>query len=110
MGRIFVTMEGQANSAWAEGVHSHWAAGGEYNQPGALLLRPTRPCEDFDFDGVCAAEDDCPEVYDPGQEDLDANGNGDACEPKDCQAIAQAGKAQGNGLYWIDPDGSAGEG
>ncbi len=109
MGRIFVTMEGQANSAWAEGVHSHWNASGQYNQPGALLLRPTRPCEDYDFDGVCAAEDNCPAVYDPGQEDLDSNGNGDACEPRDCQTIAQAGKAQGDGLYWIDPDGTGGQ-
>ncbi|MFO0747362.1 MAG: thrombospondin type 3 repeat-containing protein [Myxococcota bacterium] len=36
---------------------------------------------DPDQDGVCAALDDCPGAADPGQEDLDGDGFGDACEP-----------------------------
>jgi len=36
-------------------------------------------CRDRDGDGVCDVDDDCPSVADPGQEDADANGQGDAC-------------------------------
>jgi hypothetical protein len=36
---------------------------------------------DGDGDGVCDAEDECPEVEDPEQADADADGLGDACDP-----------------------------
>lgn len=35
---------------------------------------------DFDSDGIPNIEDNCPEQYNPGQEDADGNGVGDACE------------------------------
>ncbi len=37
-------------------------------------------CVDDDGDGICNDEDDCPQEADPGQEDLNENGIGDACE------------------------------
>ena len=41
-------------------------------------------CDDQDGDGVCAETDLCPSVFDPGQEDGDQDGVGDACEcPED---------------------------
>ncbi len=40
-------------------------------------------CSDLDHDWVCDADDDCPEDFDPGQDDLDDDGIGDACQPDD---------------------------
>src|SRR5262245_17145988 len=52
-------------------------AGGEY--PGCC----GSDCRlvDTDGDGYCDAEDVCPAVANPGQEDADGNGLGDACTP-----------------------------
>lgn len=38
---------------------------------------------DFDGDGVCAVDDDCPADYDPQQRDLDGDGPGDVCDARD---------------------------
>jgi hypothetical protein len=42
---------------------------------------PSDPNNDVDGDGVCGDVDNCPLVANPGQEDADSNGVGDACEP-----------------------------
>jgi hypothetical protein len=39
------------------------------------------PETDTDGDGVMDIADNCPDVYNPGQEDSNGNGIGDACEP-----------------------------
>lgn len=47
---------------------------------------PCDPLDDGDGDGFCGShvlcgiDDNCPEVYNPGQADADGNGRGDACE------------------------------
>jgi len=47
-------------------------------------------CRDRDGDGVCDAEDDCPDVANPGQADADGDGVGDACDPCTAVTIAKA--------------------
>lgn len=41
----------------------------------------TLPDHDDDLDGLCSSADLCPDDSDPGQEDSDGDGSGDACDP-----------------------------
>jgi len=51
-------------------------------------------CLDADGDGVNDDLDNCPEVYNPNQEDNDQNGLGDTCDPNvtDCLVIQMYGE------------------
>jgi len=67
------------------------------------------PCDD-DGDGIPNEEDNCPDVANPGQEDIDGNGIGDACQDVDgdeiidlednCPDVANPGQEDidGNGI------------
>ncbi len=62
---------------------------------------------DGDSDGVPDATDNCPLVANPGQEDCNGDGTGDACEadcngngvPDDCDAVSYAVQCDGTGKY-----------
>ncbi|MCB0582661.1 MAG: T9SS type A sorting domain-containing protein, partial [Phaeodactylibacter sp.] len=45
---------------------------------------PNDPDDDLDGDGICGDTDNCPTVFNPGQEDLDGDGEGSACDMSLC--------------------------
>ena len=48
--------------------------------PDNTLLSNTDPLADRDRDGIANACDNCPDAYNPAQEDADGDGLGDVCE------------------------------
>jgi hypothetical protein len=50
--------------------------------PGKKLC-PNDPANDVDGDGICGNVDNCPNVANANQSDVDGDGIGDACEPDD---------------------------
>jgi hypothetical protein len=82
-----------------------WAAG---------TADPADDGADLDGDGICDAGDNCPDVPNPGQEDLDGNGVGDVCEcaaaPADDFSIPGSppvGWAEVRGSWQAHVDGDA---
>jgi len=56
-----------------------------------LNPRELADCGDTDMDGVCDIADDCPNVPDQDQLDVDGDSLGDACEPSRCPGNATCG-------------------
>ncbi|MCB9530015.1 MAG: MYXO-CTERM sorting domain-containing protein [Myxococcales bacterium] len=52
-------------------------------------------CVDSDDDGICDAEDNCPQTPNPDQADADGDGVGDACD--NCRDVANPDQANNDG-------------
>ena len=52
-------------------------------------------CVDSDDDGICDAEDNCPQTPNPNQEDADGDGVGDACD--NCRNVPNPDQANNDG-------------
>ena len=60
---------------------------------------------DVDGDGIANDEDNCPDSYNPGQEDIDNDGQGDACDPpkqKPGDLTIMVNPVKGLDLTWVD--------
>ncbi|MDQ1626417.1 MAG: hypothetical protein QOI54_161 [Actinomycetota bacterium] len=57
-------------------------------------------CPDADFDGIRDSADNCPATHNPGQQNSDSVGPGDACEPVD------AVDDPASGVIYVDYDGN----
>lgn len=73
------------------------------------------PSIDSDDDSIPDSEDNCPDTYNPDQEDTDGDGIGDACEigtyanpGLSAAHILSINPSSTDGIYWIDPDGAGG--
>ncbi|ETX02789.1 MAG: hypothetical protein ETSY1_02255 [Candidatus Entotheonella factor] len=66
------------------------------------------PAPDNDLDGVANNIDNCPDTANPGQEDADGDGLGDACEPVFSDTFVSIAQDDGILLEWSEGSGVGG--
>jgi len=71
--------DNQTETAWADGEGTLPQSWGTYFSF-TVTCDCESTCTDTDEDGVCDDVDNCPETYNPDQEDTDGDGIGDACD------------------------------
>jgi len=75
-----------ATFSFAKGAYMDYVGGAIHTHPtatgtGKLAINVDCPvCEDSDGDGVCDADDNCPDDSNPSQADADDDGDGDVCD------------------------------
>jgi len=77
-------------------VDSYYGSSGGLNELEVISV-------DADGDDIADADDNCPEISNPSQEDLDVNGVGDVCETNVNAYIRGSGGDPGEGLPSWDP-------
>ncbi len=75
-----------------------------YDKRERAICTKVTPQVDTDGDGWFDPQDNCPQIYNPGQEDLNHNGIGDICENWPCRANADntgssLGRIDGSDLF-----------
>jgi len=55
-----------------------------------------------DFDGECDEEDNCVDIFNPNQEDIDSNGIGDACDYEDGIGLEEVRNQENKLLKMVD--------
>ncbi len=80
------------NSIYFADMNGH-AFTADINRPVCFPVTVCRP--DTDGDGICDLLDNCPNIYNPGQEDIDGDGRGNACD--NCPTIANTDQADLDG-------------
>ncbi len=77
---------------------ANWLCGWTAADAFGFNIAPSGTClsiVDTDGDGVADADDNCPSIANPGQEDFDGDGVGDVCD--NCPTVANADQADANG-------------
>jgi hypothetical protein len=62
------------------GIPAGWNKGDSTGNPWDVICSDCGELGDSDFDGICDNVDTCPTSINPGQEDVDSDGTGDACD------------------------------
>ena len=79
-GGVLVSPDGGSPSLAGEDAGTTQAA----PDAGSVQTPDVTDASDEDSDGIVDSEDNCPTVFNPGQEDCNSNGAGDACDISAC--------------------------